>query len=417
MKKRFIRLFMFAAAIASVGALNSCKDYDEDRINDLEHRLQDSEATVQNLLIQYKTAVDQQIAALNTAISQIRSCTCSGTTPSCNCPDIDAKIAAALAGLTPGISTADALQIANQAIADYMAAHPVQPGQPGLTAAEVNTLIQAALAGIQGCNCTGDALTTVQVSNLIANALNDFLVANPGLSAQEVQNMITTSLQNYATLTNLQDAKTELQNAYQAADTALKSEIQSEMEQALNTVNIAIATAQAKADEAYTLANQANTQANENKTALENLVNDLEQAFEEFQSGISTAQQTAISAKTIAEANEILINGLTETMATLAKSEDVAKADAELQKQIDKLAEDMKNFATQEVIVFTLRFAMDLYMESIQYTDETAADLQKQKGSALLRSLSLCLITTAPPSGGNIPALRRMLSCALLYWK
>lgn len=394
MKKRFIRLFMFATALASMGALNSCKDYDEDRINDLEHRLQDSNASLTEQLNAQVGNLQSQIDALNAAISQIKSCTCPTITP-CSCGDIDAKIAAALAGLTPGISAAEALQIANQAIADYMAAHP------GLTAAEVDHMIQTALAGIKSCTCTGDDLTTAQVSDMIAQALAAYLAAHPdGITAAQVQDMINTSLQGYATISDLTDAKTALEEAYKAADTALKNELLEQMSQALQTVNTAIATAQAKADDAYALAQTAKDNAQaaaeaagaadqkaqsalDKATANETTINNINTQLSQIEINLTKAQQDATAALTQAQTNATLIDGLSQTLTTLATKDEVAQADKNLQDQINKLAEEIKNFATQEDIVATLRYAMDLYNEACQYTDETAQELQNQINALL----------------------------------
>jgi len=417
MKKRFIRLLVFAMAIVSMGALNSCKDYDEERIDELSQKLADQNATLTELIRLQVGGLQDQIDALQSQIDAIHSCDC----------DVAGAIKTALEDYLKqhpdGPTEADVIKIVNNIIADHLKT------TEHVTKEQVEHWIQDAIAGIVSCNC--EHKTSEQLATFISTVINQYLTENKYateddiLTAEQVQTMIDKSLVLYATLQQLNDAKNELQKALDKANETI-TEHGNSITSLLSTVSdlqIAVGTAQARADEAYGLATTAASNA---KTALQNAEDAFNKAKEAFDKAkdaegtagqalqqaedafnkakeafdkakdaadqaetnrqnletlsgkfttlsetvgtlgekLSTTTQTAAQALTLAQTNEITLNGMATTLSNLQTK------DVELQAQIDSLAALTKNFATQQDVVGALRYAMNLYNEAIAYTDQ-----------------------------------------------
>ena len=403
MKKRFIRLLVFAMAIVSMGALNSCKDYDEERVDELSQKLADQNATLTELIRLQVGGLQDQIDALQSQIDAIHSCDC----------DVAGAIKTALEDYLKqhpdGPTEADVIKIVNNIIADHLKT------TEHVTKEQVEHWIQDAIAGIVSCNC--EHKTSEQLATFISTVINQYLTENKYateddiLTAEQVQTMIDNSLVLYATLQQLNDAKNELQKALDKANETI-TEHGNSITSLITTVSelqTAVGTAQARADEAYGLATTAASNA---KTALQNAedafnkakdaegaakdaADKAKEAFDkakdaadqaetnrqnlETLSGkfttlsetvgtlgeeLSTTTQTAAQAWAKAQANEITLNGMAKTLANLQTK------DEQLQAQIDSLAALTKNFATQQDVVGALRYAMNLYNEAIAYTDQ-----------------------------------------------
>ena len=431
MKKRFIRLLVFAMAIVSMGALNSCKDYDEERVDELSQKLADQNATLTELIRLQVGGLQDQIDALQSQIDAIHSCDC----------DVAGAIKTALEDYLKqhpdGPTEADVIRIVNNIIAEHLTT------TEHITKEQVEHWIQDAIAGIVSCNC--EHKTSEQLATFISTVINQYLTENKYtteddiLTAEQVQTMIDNSLVLYATLQQLNDAKNELQKALDKANETI-TEHGNSITSLITTVSelqTAVGTAQARADEAYDLATTAASNA---KTALQNAedafnkakdaadkakeafdkakdaegtagqaLQQAEDAFNKAKAAednaqkalenaqaaaqqaetnrqnletlsgkfttlsetvgtlgekLSTTTQTAAQALTLAQTNEITLNGMAKTLANLQTK------DEELQAQIDSLAALTKNFATQQDVVGALRYAMNLYNEAIAYTDQ-----------------------------------------------
>ncbi|MBQ2185154.1 MAG: hypothetical protein II402_00330, partial [Bacteroidaceae bacterium] len=417
MKKRFIRLLVFAMAIVSMGALNSCKDYDEERVDELSQKLADQNATLTELIRLQVGGLQDQIDALQSQIDAIHSCDC----------DVAGAIKTALEDYLKqhpdGPTEADVIRIVNNIIAEHLTT------TEHITKEQVEHWIQDAIAGIVSCNC--EHKTSEQLATFISTVINQYLTENKYateddiLTAEQVQTMIDNSLVLYATLQQLNDAKNELQKALDKANETI-TEHGNSITSLITTVSelqTAVGTAQARADEAYGLATTAASNA---KTALQNAEDAFNKAKEAFDKAkdaegtagqalqqaedafnrakdaydkakdaadqaetnrqnletlsgkfttlsetvgtlgeeLSTTTQTAAQALTLAQTNEITLNGMAITLANLQTK------DKELQAQIDSLAALTKNFATQQDVVGALRYAMNLYNEAIAYTDQ-----------------------------------------------
>ena len=417
MKKRFIRLLVFAMAIVSMGALNSCKDYDEERVDELSQKLADQNATLTELIRLQVGGLQDQIDALQSQIDAIHSCDC----------DVAGAIKTALEDYLKqhpdGPTEADVIRIVNNIIAEHLTT------TEHITKEQVEHWIQDAIAGIVSCNC--EHKTSEQLATFISTVINQYLTENKYateddiLTAEQVQTMIDNSLVLYATLQQLNDAKNELQKALDKANETI-TEHGNSITSLITTVSelqTAVGTAQARADEAYGLATTAASNA---KTALQNAEDAFNKAKEAFDKAkdaegtagqalqqaedafnrakdaydkakdaadqaetnrqnletlsgkfttlsetvgtlgeeLSTTTQTAAQAWAKAQANEITLNGMAITLANLQTK------DEQLQAQIDSLAALTKNFATQQDVVGALRYAMNLYNEAIAYTDQ-----------------------------------------------
>ena len=284
MKKRFIRLLVFAMAIVSMGALNSCKDYDEERVDELSQKLADQNATLTELIRLQVGGLQDQIDALQSQIDAIHSCDC----------DVAGAIKTALEDYLKqhpdGPTEADVIKIVNNIIADHLKT------TEHVTKEQVEHWIQDAIAGIVSCNC--EHKTSEQLATFISTVINQYLTENKYateddiLTAEQVQAMIDNSLVLYATLQQLNDAKNELQDALDKANKTI-TEHGNSITSLISTVSelqTAVGTAQALADEAYGLATTAASNA---KTALQNA----EDAFNKAKDAEGAAKDAADKAK------------------------------------------------------------------------------------------------------------------------
>ncbi len=431
MKKRFIRLLVFAMAIVSMGALNSCKDYDEERVDELSQKLADQNATLTELIRLQVGGLQDQIDALQSQIDAIHSCDC----------DVAGAIKTALEDYLKqhpdGPTEADVIRIVNNIIAEHLTT------TEHITKEQVEHWIQDAIAGIVSCNC--EHKTSEQLATFISTVINQYLTENKYateddiLTAEQVQTMIDNSLVLYATLQQLNDAKNELQKALDKANETI-TEHGNSITSLLSTVSdlqIAVGTAQARADQAFGLATTAAQNAG---TALDNAqtafnkakdaYDRAEEAFNKAKAAEGTAGQALQQAETAfnkakdaydkakeafdkakeawdqADKNRQNLEKLSGEFTTLSGTVDqlgkelstttqtaaqawalaqaneitlngMAKTlanlqtkDEQLQAQIDSLAALTKNFATQQDVVGALRYAMNLYNEAIAYTDQ-----------------------------------------------
>lgn len=135
MKSKFTKLLMLVMVVASIGMVSSCKDYDEDRYNDLSWKLQDQNASLKNYIDAQKELLLKADSALKQALDTIQSCHCTGE-GKCTC-----NIPAAIAKYVLENNITDETKVA-QMIKDSILAHP------GLTKAEVQEMINKVPAQI-----------------------------------------------------------------------------------------------------------------------------------------------------------------------------------------------------------------------------------------------------------------------------
>lgn len=154
---------MFAALLATgMVSVTSCADYDDD-INQLSQMVTNNTTVTQALQTQVN-GMETQIKALQDALNAMKSC---------QCGDVDAKIADAITKALAGLNYTTPDQVAdaiNAALAGL---------NTGLTADEVQALIDAYHAAHPGCQC-GD------IQALIEKYLKD----NPGLTEADVEAIV-----------------------------------------------------------------------------------------------------------------------------------------------------------------------------------------------------------------------------------
>lgn len=163
MKRKVFSSFVFAALIgAAMINVTSCADYDSD-INALQQQI-DNQTTVHNALQTQINGLDAQIKSLQEALNAMKSC---------QCGDVDKKIADEIAKALAGMNYSTPEDVA-KAISDALAGL-----NTGLTAEEVQKLIDAYHAAHPDCQC-GD------IQALIEKYLKD----NPGLSEADVEAIV-----------------------------------------------------------------------------------------------------------------------------------------------------------------------------------------------------------------------------------
>lgn len=369
MKKRFIRLFVFAMAIVSMGALNSCKDYDEDRVDELSKELADQNATLKELIRLQTESLQNQINGLQAQIDAIHSCDC----------DVAGAIQAALAEYLKqhpdGPKEADVIRIVTEKITEAMA------GKEHHTEAEIKDWIQDAIKGIASCNC--EHMTTEQLSTFISTVINKYLADGNYLTAEDIQKMIDASLLDWATVSQLNAAKQELEEALKKATERIgKNENDiSGLIATVGELSTAIGTAQARANAAYELAE---TAAGNAETALKNAetaFNKAKDAEDAAKAAADKAQEAWDKAKNAEDtAGEALKNA--EDAFNKAKEALDAATDAagKAKEALDKAQEaaeqaetNRQNLETLTTELGTLSGTVSSLGETLQTTTETAA--------------------------------------------
>lgn len=150
---------MFAALIsAGMISVTSCADYDED-IRALQNQV-DEHTTIQNALQTQVNGMQGQIAALEDALKALKSC---------QCGDIDARIAEQISKALAGLNYATPEDVA-AAIEKALAGI-----NTGMTNEEVQALIEAYHNAHPSCTC-GDIKVLIE----------QYLKENPGLSEADV---------------------------------------------------------------------------------------------------------------------------------------------------------------------------------------------------------------------------------------
>ena len=212
MRRKFTNLLVLALALSSAGFVTSCKDTDEDTlaqnrqelINGYTDALNAQDASLKSLLAAQVKGLQDQIDAINTALGNIKQCSCAdGALDERIQSLIDASITAALANNGNPYQTASdvATSITNaineviaklseaqkaeveQMIKDYAAAHP------GLSKQDVKDLIEGYLTSNPG-------LTKEDVETIV----DAYMKAHPSLSKEDVQTIVTEWVYNHQIL-------------------------------------------------------------------------------------------------------------------------------------------------------------------------------------------------------------------------
>lgn len=409
MKRKFFSCFMFAALMgAGMISVTSCADYDED-IRLVQSQVTENATLTQALQVQVN-GMEAQIKALQDALNAIKSC---------QCGDVDKKIAdainEALAGLnyTTPAEVADAINKALEGL------------KVGLTAEEVQALIDAYHKEHPNCNC-GD----------IQALIEKYLKENPGLSEGDVQNIIKVYLENHpsSSLTE-NDVKAIVETYINQLQHFTKEEIEA-------MINTAIAQALANykpgvsADEAATIAatvieqymkdhpytldteavknicnttiensvvinnikksiEELNTTLNEVKTSLENLKNNV-YTKTEVEALINSLIQKAIDAnnKTLSSEQQAIVNQLIEAAINAyaaAHPECNCQYDAAAFKAIaDQVAantEALKGIVIPDVSNFVTTSELEAAINEVKGMIPEGADLSKYVTISTLNEL------------------------------
>lgn len=172
MKKSFFSSMLFATIIAS-GSMTvvSCADYDED-IHALSQMIGEN-AKLQDALQQQVNGLEGQIKALQDALAAMKSC---------QCGDIDARIADQINKALSGLNYTTPEDVAN-AINNALAGL-----NTGLTEAEVQALIEAYHNAHPSCKC-GD----------LEELIKEYLADNPGLTESDVKVIIEQYMKDHPT--------------------------------------------------------------------------------------------------------------------------------------------------------------------------------------------------------------------------
>lgn len=172
MKKTFFNSMIFAAIVLSGSmAVVSCADYDED-IRAIQVQV-DEQTKLTDALKNQVNGLEGQIKALQDALAAMKSC---------QCGDIDAKIADKINNALSGLNYATPEDVA-KAIEDALAGI-----QTGLTEAEVQALIEAYHNAHPSCKC-GD----------LEELIKKYLADNPGLSEGDVTLIIEQYMKDHPT--------------------------------------------------------------------------------------------------------------------------------------------------------------------------------------------------------------------------
>jgi predicted nucleic acid-binding Zn-ribbon protein len=375
MKKRFIRLLVFAMAIVSMGALNSCKDYDEERVDELSQKLADQNATLTELIRLQVGGLQDQIDALQSQIDAIHSCDC----------DVAGAIKTALEDYLKqhpdGPTEADVIKIVNNIIADHLKT------TEHVTKEQVEHWIQDAIAGIVSCNC--EHKTSEQLATFISTVINQYLTENKYateddiLTAEQVQTMIDNSLVLYATLQQLNDAKNELQKALDKANETI-TEHGNSITSLITTVSdlqTAVGTAQARADAAFELATtaagnaetalkkaeEAFNKAKDAEGAAKDAADKAKEAFDKAKEAQDTAGEALGKAETALQNAEDAFNKAKEAADKAKEAFDKAK---EAWDQADKNRQNLEKLSGEFT---TLSGTVDQLGKELSTTTETAA--------------------------------------------
>ena len=378
MKKRFIRLFMFATVIVGMGAVSSCKDYDEERVDELSQKVSTLKLDLQGQI----DALEARVGALETAFATFKSCECTPGTPGITSAEVATMINQALAGLPACTTPAEVSTMISTALAGLPAS---------TTPAEVSTMISTALAGIPA-----SGLTTEEVAQMIADALAGIQQNPCGCeikTAQDVQNIVSTAIANYVTKEELLAAKNDLNSAIETAkqemETALANKADMSTVEALqNTANelaLSVAEVKGKVETAKVLAESTNTLAQSNEariTALEQLLQEFEPTEElaQIRALATTANTLATANSIIIETNKGTLDKVAADLASVQKDsiESLMARDQQLANDIEAINEKIEDMATKEDIAGTLGYALELFNKAIALSDNGDEALQKE---------------------------------------
>ena len=144
-------------ALGTTSTITSCKDYDEDRYNDLSWKLQDQNASLKNYIDAQKELLLKADSALKQALDTIQSCHCTGE-GKCTC-----DIPAAIAKYVLENNITDQTKVA-QMIKDSILAHP------SLTKAEVQEMINKVPAQILASEELSSLIKRIALSTAFFNA-------------------------------------------------------------------------------------------------------------------------------------------------------------------------------------------------------------------------------------------------------
>lgn len=307
MKKNFMKAMLLTLVVAGMGLFNSCKDTDEDLYNDLRLTMQDKNSKLEDVL----KAQAQALEELSQKLAEIKPCECDGK----------------------------GYQTAEQVIELIK--------QNSLSAAEVQEMINSAIAS---------GLNEDDVNRIIAA----YLASANYITKDEAQALVVEATSTLASQAALNDAISTLNAAIESAKDALTQQV-TDLSVTINNVNIAVTEAAAKAEAAQTTAN-------ENKTAIENVANKLKAAQVAWGEQLAQVTQKAADAMALAESNKNRVESMETSYRELAtKTEAIDKA---LSHSLDSLAGVMEEFATKEALQDVLTVAGALYDEAMAYTKQ-----------------------------------------------
>lgn len=309
---------MLAMVVVSIGMVSSCKDYDEDRYNDLSWKLQDQNASLLDLIKAQKTALENQKKNLTDQIKHLQD-SINSNIKSCDCT-VD-KMKNCIASYVIDNNITDQNKVA-QMISDSIKAHP------GLSKEEIQQMIDQVQPLI---------LASSELKQLINTIARDVNRADSLQTATQEQ----TIKEQGEDIDDLSKHVADHCDSIKANTDSIKSLIQISSD-----LNKAIVNAAAKANAAYELAKQDSIELEGLKAIVDTLKDDIATWGPQITSAATTAAEALAKANTIDSLHNATLVALGQVQ------EDLVDSDSALSKRIkdlaEKMEEEMKTLATKE---------------------------------------------------------------------
>ena len=359
MKKKFINgLLLVALFVGFTGSMVSCKDYDDDKIGNLEGILADKDAQLRALLDAQKDALQKQIDALNAALLECKT----------TCGNFRTQVTDELTNIYITISQLKQFQDnlgniyyskteINEKFATKEEVEALRKKFGDIyTKAEVDALLQQIKDAITAKAMADAVASQLNSGNLaLKNALeqffinnsviNEYLKNNAGLNEAAVKKLINQALVEVNAAIN--EAKTNAQTALNLAKE--NQENITKLSKSLTTLQGTVGTLSTTVDKlngaVTTLQNTVKTM----EGTIQNIqtsVTNLEKSVLDLGEKLNTVQTTANEAKALAEANKTKIESLQDSYTILANKVEGVEGDVTaIKAEITTIQTDLSNLS------------------------------------------------------------------------